>query len=393
MGSHILKANWSSASARWSLETEDGRSFACKFLFCCGGYYSYDEPYQPIFPGRDRFPGRVIHPQLWSAEDDTCYQGKRVAVIGSGATAVTLMPNLVKGGAAHVVMVQRTPTYMAAFPEVDRIAVSVAKVLPAATAHTLARWKSIMVNSLSYRFIRAYPATSKKLLLNRAKQELKGSLTSAEFKKHFTPPYKPWDQRICLCPDGDFFDGIKSKNVSVVTDHIESFTEKGIQMKSGEHVDADIIITATGLTLQKNFPMSTMQVTIDGEPYKPAEEMVYKGMMISGVPNFAFTVGYTNASWTLKADLTSAYVARLLNHMRAKKIAICCPTRDTSDLPEEGALALESGYVLRSKDSMPKQGTKAPWLLHNDYVKDKFVLQYGSLNDSKMRFSPPMSRL
>jgi cation diffusion facilitator CzcD-associated flavoprotein CzcO len=315
-----------------------------------------------------------------------------VAVIGSGATAVTLVPNIAKA-AKHVTMVQRTPTYIVAAPAKDPIANTLSKFLPPSVTHPMMRWKNIALGTATFNLMQAYPEASKKLLLTRAWDELKGCMPREDFVKHFTPPYNPWDQRLCLTPAGDLFECIREGRASIVTDHIETFTEYGILMKSGEHVDADIIVTATGLTLQRNFPMSTMQVTVDGAPYVASQKLVYKGMMLSGVPNFAFTVGYTNASWTLKADLTSAYVCRLLNHMRLKKYSICSPQADSSTEVDNGFLSLTSGYVTRAQEHMPNQGTKAPWRLYNNYIRDRMQLGWSSLEDSNMKFATPLSRL
>lgn len=390
---HVVKADWESQAARWSLQTEQGKHYSCNFLLACGGYYLYDEPYLPDFPGRDRFRGRMVHPQMWSTADDAFYPGKRVAIIGSGATAVTLLPNLVKGGAAHVTMVQRTPTYIVAAPEEDFFHKLASKVLPAGAAHAFVRYTFILRFVALYNFMKTYPKTAKKLLLAGAWRELQGTMSKEEFDKNFIPPYNPWDQRLCLAPAGDLYQSIRDGNASVATGTIETFTETGIQLHTGEHVDADMIIAATGLTMQRNFPMSTMHVTIDGVPYNGSEKMVYKGMMLSGVPNFAFTVGYTSASWTLKSGLTSAYTSRLINYMRSHNYATCCPQLDSSVETDQDFLTLSSGYVARARQNMPNQGKKAPWRLHDNYIKDHMALAWGKLEDPSMAFGPIPSRL
>lgn len=389
---HVVEAVWTTSAACWTLQTQDGKTYTCSFLVSCGGYYMYDEPYQPKFAGQDRFQGRIVHPQLWGREDDQSYQGKHVAIIGSGATAITLLPNLAKG-AKHVTMVQRTPTYMVAAPPQDPVANTLSKILPASTTHSMVKWKNVLLGKAAFSWMRAYPGAAKKFLIDGVWKEVQGCMSRKEFEKHFTPPYNPWDQRLCVTPVGDFFDAIRNGQASIVTDHIESFTEKGILLKSGHHVDAEVIITATGLTLQRNFPMSTMRVIVDGEEYDPKQKMIYKGMMVSGVPNFAFTVGYTNASWTLKADLTSAYICRLLNHMRAKKYSVCCPHSDMSEEADGNLLGgLTSGYVSRADGHMPRPGKHAPWKINNDYIRDRIELGWTSLENSSMRFTPAMPR-
>ena len=372
----VTRASWSSEDARWTLEvtrkdTGEQLRFSCAFLFVCAGYYDYDEGYTPFFPGVERFAGRVIHPQKWS--EDVEYEGKRVIVIGSGATAVTLVPELAKK-AAHVVMLQRSPTYIVSLPGEDRIAKRLRRTLPPRAAYTITRWKNVLVGTAMYTASRRAPRVMKKLLVWGVKRQLGPDY---DVETHFTPRYNPWDQRLCLVPDSDLFRAIRSGRASVVTDHIETFTEKGIRLRSGRELEADLIVTATGLKIRL---LGGIELVVDGQRIDPAKTMAYKAMMFSDVPNLAMSFGYTNASWTLKADLTCEYVCRLLNLMEREGYRVCVPRRDPS-VEERPFLDFSSGYIQRALPMMPKQGSKAPWRLYQNYLLDVLALRHGRVDD------------
>ena len=378
----VLDAEWSSADSRWTVEAERTDSgervrLTCGFLWTCSGYYRYDEGYTPDFEGAERFAGPVVHPQHWP--EDLDYSGKRVVVIGSGATAVTLVPAMAEK-AAHVTMLQRSPTYIASLPAEDRIAARLRRHLPERAAYAAVRWKNVLIQSVFYQLSRRRPELVKRLI----RKGVQGSLPPGyDVDKHFKPHYNPWDQRMCLVPDGDLFRAISKGDASVVTDKIASFTEGGIELSSGEELEADVIVTATGLNL---LFLGGMSLAVDGEEVDVPAKMTYKGMMLSGVPNMAFTVGYTNASWTLKADLTSEYVCRLLGHMDAHGYKRCVPEVDPS-VTEQPLLDFTSGYVLRSLEHFPKQGSKEPWKLRQNYVFDIRTIRRGEIEDGAMRFS------
>ena len=384
-GYRVVAAEWSSAEARWTVEAErtgggaeDGERvrLTCDFLWTCSGYYRYDEGYTPEFEGVDRFPGPVVHPQHWP--EDLDYSGKRVVVIGSGATAVTLVPAMAEQ-AAHVTMLQRSPTYIASLPAQDRLAAWLRRRLPERAAYAIVRWKNVLIQTAFYQLSRRRPETIKRFIRKGVARSLPAGY---DVDKHFKPHYNPWDQRMCLVPDGDLFRAISKGEASVVTDRIASFTERGIALESGEELEADVIVTATGLNL---LFLGGMELSVDGEPVDIPGKMTYKGMMLSGVPNMAFTVGYTNASWTLKADLTSEYVCRLLRHMDAHGYRRCLPEVDPS-VTEQPLLDFTSGYVQRSLDEFPKQGSKEPWKLRQNYVFDIRTIRRGEIEDGAMRF-------
>ena len=383
---HLVKrASWSSETARWTVEVERGEThelvrFTCGFLFACGGYYDYERGYTPHFPGAERFAGRIVHPQQWS--DDVDYEGKRVVVIGSGATAVTLVPSLAQR-AAHVTMLQRSPTYVASLPEEDRVANALRRLLPARLAYALARWKNVLLGMFFYQLCQRAPALAKRSILAGVRAALGPGY---DVERHFSPSYKPWDQRFCLAPNGDFFAAIREGRASVVTDRIECFTERGVRLASGAELPADLIVTATGL--QMKF-LGGLELAVDGRRVDPARGLTYKGMMLEGVPNLAMAVGYTNASWTLKCDLTCAYVCRLLNHMASHGYVECRPERNDAKLEEAPLIGLSAGYVQRAQHLFPKQGSKTPWKLHQNYALDLLALRYGRLEDGVMRFSRP----
>ena len=372
-GHRVKAAAWSSADARWTVDVERGATkeqaqITCNFLFMCSGYYRYDEGFTPDFDGLEAFLGRVVHPQQWT--DDVTYAGKRVVVIGSGATAVTLVPELAKK-AAHVTMLQRSPTYIVALPSEDVIATNLKRWLPGRLAYGLTRWKQILLSLYIFQRCRRDPAKVKRLIEGGVRKALGPDYDVA---KHFTPRYNPWDQRLCLAPDGDFFAAIKSGSASVATDEIDRITATGIQLKSGPHLDADLIVTATGLNLQV---LGAVQLSVDGVVVDPAQTLNYKGLMFSGVPNLAFSFGYTNASWTLRCDLTCEYVCRLLNHMKKHGRKQCTPRNTDASITEQPWVDFSSGYFARSLHLFPKQGSKAPWKLHQNYPKDILLLRFG----------------
>jgi cation diffusion facilitator CzcD-associated flavoprotein CzcO len=384
----VVSAEWSSADARWTVEAErsdtgEAVHLTCGFLFVCSGYYRYDEGYSPEFPGMERFAGRVIHPQHWP--DDLDYAGKRVVVIGSGATAMTLVPSLAET-AAQVTMLQRSPTYVVSLPAEDAIANRLRRMLPDGAAYAIVRWKNVLLQMASYQLSRRRPEAMKKLLRRGVQQALPPGY---DVDTHFNPVYNPWDQRLCLVPDSDLFKAISSGRAEVVTDQIETITESGIELASGRKLDADVIVTATGLNL---LFLGGIAVSVDGRATDLSRAMTYKGMMLSDVPNFAFTLGYTNASWTLKADLTAEYICRLLTHMDAHGHRRCVPRVTDPSIVEEPLMPLMAGYVLRSVDQLPKQGSKEPWKLRMNYPIDLRALRFGQIEDGAMQFSSPAPR-
>ena len=380
----VTKAAWSSHEARWTLDVERGADreplrLTCNFLYLCSGYYRYDHGFEPAFEGIDRFRGRIVHPQHWP--EDLDYTGKRVVVIGSGATAITLVPAMTDK-AAHVTMLQRSPTYVVSLPATDSIADRLLRVLPKKAAYAIARWKNVLLSMLFYQICRRWPEYGRKMIRQGAISALPPGYP---VDVHFKPTYRPWDQRLCVVPDGDLFKAISADRASVVTDRIDAFTEKGIRLASGAELEADVIVTATGLKL---VPLGGVKFTVDDEAIDLSKTVSYKGMMLSGVPNVALAIGYINASWTLKADLTSLYVCRLINHMDRHGFRQCmprCVAGITSDRP---LLELTSGYVRRSIDEFPKQGSRKPWRLYQNYLLDLLTLKYGAVDD-EMEFSSP----
>jgi monooxygenase len=377
----VERARWSTADARWTVEARDTRTGAvveltCRFLFMCAGYYDYDEGYTPDLPGRDRFRGTVVHPQKWT--DDVDYEGKRVVVIGSGATAFTLVPELAKR-AAHVTMLQRSPTYVITRPSRDPVADWLRARLPAQAAYDATRWKNVALATAFYQWCRRFPAHAKRVLVG----EVKKLLGDAADHAHFIPRYDPWDQRVCLVPDSDLFETLRAGKASVVTDHIETFTENGIRLRSGRELEADLVVTATGLKLKF---LGGMKVEVDGKPIEPSKTMAYKGVMLSDVPNLALAIGYTNASWTLKCDLASEFVCRLLNHMDAKGYTFCVARQRDPGIQEEPIIDFSSSYVKRSIQDFPRQGSRSPWKLHQNYALDRVLFRNAPLEDGAMEF-------
>jgi cation diffusion facilitator CzcD-associated flavoprotein CzcO len=376
----VMRAEWSSQDARWIVESQRDTElvrFSCNFLFMCSGYYDYANGYLPEFPDAVTFAGKLVHPQHWP--EDLDYAGKRVVVIGSGATAVTLAPAMAEK-AAHVTMLQRSPTYMVSRPSEDTIANWLRRKLPSMAAYQATRWKNVLLGMWFFRLARRKPEKVKAGILGLIRKQLGPDYDVAT---HFTPRYNPWDQRLCLVPDGDLFREINAGRMSIVTDHIERLTRSGIRLKSGEELPADIVVTATGLQMKL---FSGLNVTVDGAYVDLAKTMSYKGMMFSGVPNFAAAFGYTNASWTLKADLTCEYVCRLLRYMERRGYRQCMPKRDPS-VAEVPWLDFTSGYVQRALDQLPRQGAKKPWRLYQNYARDLMALRFGSVKDGAMQFS------
>ncbi len=374
-------AAWSSEDARWALDVEDTQTgehttMTASWIFCAGGYYRYDEGYTPEFPGRERFQGQVVHPQHWPEDLDTT--GKRVVVIGSGATAATLIPAIAKNS-AHVTMLQRTPTYVMPVPKHDPIAAVFQKLFSPERAFDLTRRKNIAMQKRVYAFCQKHPDTARKLIRAVNKRSLPEGYP---VDVHFNPPYGPWDQRMCAVPDGDLFKAITRGDASVVTDRIATFTETGIQLESGEYLEADVVVTATGLNLQL---FGGVTLTVDGTPVDLASTFVYKGLMLSGVPNFAIAVGYTNSSWTLKIGLLCEYFCKLLAHMDRTGAVAAWPEADP-DMPARPLLDFGAGYVQRSLAALPKQGPAAPWVMSQAYADDRTLLR-GDVVDSALRFS------
>jgi cation diffusion facilitator CzcD-associated flavoprotein CzcO len=391
-GQLVTKAQWSTDDAQWTVTSTNKatgatNTYTCSFLFMCSGYYSYKKGHTPEFAGRERFKGTIVHPQEWPTDLD--YAGKRVVVIGSGATAVTIVPSMADK-AAHVTMLQRSPTYMVSRPDHDVLANRMRKVLPPKMAYNLTRFKNTWRQQLVYNKTRTDPNKVKQLLLGGIQLELGAEYDIA---KHFTPNYNPWDQRLCLVPNGDFFKSMREGKASVVTDHIASFTETGIQLASGEHLDADIIVTATGLEL---VTLGEMDFFVDGNQVDFAKTWTYKGFAYSDIPNLASTFGYINASWTLRSDLTAEYVCRLLNHMRKKGVVQCTPRLREQDhnMKERPWIdGFSSGYMQRMMHRMPRQGDHEPWINPQNYRRDKKMFKHSPIDDGVMQFSKQSARV
>ena len=379
----VIASNWVSDSSIWELTVDDNGqeiSMSCNFLFLCGGYYSYDKPYMPDFPGMDEFNGRVIHPQFWDESLD--YSNKKVVVIGSGATAVTLVPAIAES-AKQTTMLQRSPSYVISAPAEDSWNNALNKIFPVKFTYFVIRWKNILRTIIGFYLSRKYPERIKERLINLVREELGQDF---DVEKHFTPSYKPWDQRMCLVPDGDLFSAIKDNRANVVTDTIDTFTPTGILLNSGNEIEADIVISATGIELNA---LNDINVSVDGVKVEANRKLSYKGMMLSGVPNLAITFGYVNSSWTLRADLTCEYVCRLINTMDKEGCAACSPEEDLNALVEDDYIDFTSGYVQRALDKLPKQGKKSPWRNYQNYLLDIFYVRLFSIKDSTLRFYNP----
>ncbi|WP_420037519.1 flavin-containing monooxygenase [Streptomyces sp. cg28] len=383
-GRRAISADFSHSTGRWTVQVEDEgtgehESYSAGYLVGATGYYDYDEPYRPQFPGEADYRGTLVHPQHWP--EDLDHTGKRVVVIGSGATAITLLPAMADT-AAHVTMLQRSPTYVLALPEVDPLTSVLQKLrVPARLTYKLVRGRNIALQRGSYAFCRKYPRLARKVLLGLVRAQAGKNVDM----RHFSPNYKPWDQRLCVVPGGDLFKTLKSGRASIATDHIDTFTADGIRLKSGEELKADIVITATGLSVRL---MGGMALTVDGSPVDVKNRVLYKAVLLEGVPNMSLVIGYTNASWTLKADLAASYTARLLAHMRRHGHDIATPVasdRDRSEFSVVGE-ALTSGYIARANEVMPRQGTRDPWRLWNNYYRDRALLQNAPIDDSPLRF-------
>ena len=383
-GHAVRRAEWSTPDACWTVAVEQEPSASlvqikARFLYLCSGYYSYAQGHQPEFEGQSDFQGALVYPQFWP--QDMHYQGKQIVVIGSGATAVTLVPEMART-AAHVTMLQRSPTYVVSRPSEDRLALWLDRRLPGKLAYGLTRWKNVLVGMFFYRLARRRPTAVKRRLIDLVAKDLGPQFDLA---RHFTPRYKPWDQRVCVVPDGDLFEQLREGKASVVTDTIERLTPQGIRLGSGQELAADIIVVATGLKLNV---LGDISVFVDGVHYDPAQALTYKGMMLSDLPNLALAFGYTNASWTLKADLTAGYVCRLLNYMDRHGHAVVVPKGDPN-VVQQPFLGFTSGYVQRAIALLPKQGDRKPWQLHQNYLADLLTIRWGRLADGVLQFSQP----
>lgn len=379
----ILTANYDSSVKKWfvTVETKDKQveTWQANFVVGCTGYYNYDRGFQPTYPNQEAFKGQLIHPQFWP--DNLDYTGKKVVIIGSGATAITLVPAMAKGGAGHVTMLQRTPTYIASIPSIDFVYDKTRKFMSEDLAYKFTRARNIGMQRAIFALSKKQPQLVRKLLLKSIEMQLKGKVDM----KHFTPPYNPWDQRLCVVPDGDLFKILREGKASVETDHIEKFTETGIQLKSGKHLEADIIVSATGLEIQI---MGGIQATIDGNPIHTNEHMLYNGVMVSDIPNLALVIGYVNASWTLKVDVAADYLCRLLKYMEQKGYdEVVAPTDHTAMLDETVMGEMSSGYIARAANQLPKQGTRAPWQATHNYLQDRKDLKNAKFNDGILKFS------
>ncbi|HRD63397.1 MAG TPA: NAD(P)/FAD-dependent oxidoreductase [Nocardioides sp.] len=380
----VVRASWDSATARWTVEIDrDGQAvtMTCGLLWCASGYYDYEEPFAPEFPGADEYAGRIVHPQHWPADLD--YAGQQVVVIGSGATAVTLVPAMAPT-AGHVTMLQRSPSYVLSRPARDGLATRL-EALPTRVSYPIVRWANILVALGFYQAARRWPEKVKEMIRKGRRAELPDDLDA---DVHFEPRYNPWDQRLCFVPDGDLFRELREGRASMVTDTIERFDATGIQLTSGRHLDADVVVTATGLQV---LAFGGVELVVDGRPVELSETMAYKALMLSGVPNLIFTIGYTNASWTLKADLVSEYVVRLLSHMDRIGARAVVPVREP-DVQERPFMDLMSGYVLRALDRMPRQGDRAPWRLKQNYLSDLRMVRYGRIDDGVLAFDTATAR-
>lgn len=381
-GLKVTAVDWTSRDAKWRVtalceQTGEEQVFTCSFLMGCTGYYNYDQGYTPTFPGIEDYKGEVVHPQKW--DDSIDYSGKKVVIIGSGATAVTLLPSMTDK-AAHVTMLQRSPSYVASVPEKDHISIALRKFLPEKVVYQMARVRNVGIQRGVYELSKKKPKAVRRLLLAAVRRQLGDNVDM----QHFQPKYNPWDERLCAVPNGDLFKTLRQGKGSVVTDKIDTFTEKGILLQSGKELEADMIITATGLEMQI---FGDIKPTVDGETVKICDNLTYKGALISGMPNFSMTFGYTNSSWTLKADMVAEYCCRLINYMDKKKIPFCVPEAKPGDTSDQPFLDLQSGYVMRARDRLPRQGTGGPWKVVQNYFHDIPILRYSRLNDGVLRFA------
>ncbi len=380
-GHRVVEIEWSTEIKKWTLTIkiqgeESSIQMTCSFLMMCCGYYSYEKAYTPEFKGIEAFEGEVLHPQFW--DDSLDYSDKTIVIIGSGATAITLVPELAKK-ARRVTMLQRSPTYILNSPSEDLIANTLKRILPKKWAHHLVRWKNILLSIFVYTWSRKAPKSLSRLL----KKGVKSSLGDKFNEKDFSPKYHPWDQRLCLVPDNDFFEAMKQNKAFVETDTIAAFNTRGIETTSGKQLDADIIVTATGLKIQV---IGGATIKIDGNEIDTSKLLAYRGVMFSGVPNFGVAIGYTNASWTLKCDLNCRFVSKLLNHMKENNFEVVIPNFDHEKYGTERLLDFDAGYILRAEDVLPKQGSESPWKVHQNYIKDLLALNYVNLNDQHLDY-------
>jgi monooxygenase len=379
-GHKVVSADWSTVDARWTLTLANGERMTAGWIMMCSGYYRYDAGYTPDFPGIDQFKGQVVHPQFWP--DDLDYSGKKVVVIGSGATAMTLIPAMAKT-AAHVTMLQRSPTYVASVPSQDPVAGRLRKLLPKGLAYRAVRLKNVMVSMTMFWLVRKNPGPAKKRLIGMVRDALGPDY---DVETHFTPRYNPWDQRVCAVPDADLFDAIKVGTVSIATDTINAFTAAGVKLTSGRVIEADIVVTATGLEMQL---LGGATLFLEGMPVDMPGTMIYKGMMIGGVPNLSYVIGYNNASWTLKADLSSAHACRIINYMNRRNYVTARPKLDSDEMSEGNFFGLTSGYLTRAQATVPKQGVRHPWKVHHNYARDYASLKLGKVDDGVLQFTGP----
>jgi cation diffusion facilitator CzcD-associated flavoprotein CzcO len=382
-GMQVLKGSWSSETGRWTLEVRDvatkrRKKFTASFVMACSGYYNYDEGYRPDFAGEADFAGKIVHPQFWP--DDLDYKGKQVVIIGSGATAVTLLPAMASD-TAHITMVQRSPSYILTLPAEDKLSATMRRFLPDSLVWQMARRRNILLQRGLYQLSRSRPDMVRNLMIKLAQRQLRGQSDVA----NFTPHYKPWDERLCVVPNGDLFRSVRSGKADIVTDEIDRFISTGLKLASGAELEADIIITATGLNVQM---MGGAEIEVDGEPVELSKRVAYKSVMLDGVPNAILVFGYTNASWTLKADLACEYACRLLNHMDRHGHRQAVPVATDADRGDQSVLgALSSGYVKRAEALLPRQGTNGPWRVRQDYLRDVPILRFGSIDDGVLQFS------
>ncbi|MEJ5992013.1 NAD(P)/FAD-dependent oxidoreductase [Ramlibacter sp. PS3R-8] len=379
-GHRVTSANWDPATARWNVEAErEGQALrlTCRFLFFCSGYYDYEQGYDPAWPGRESFAGRIVHPQHWPADLD--YANQQVVVIGSGATAITLLPSLA-AKAAHVTMLQRSPSYIIALPARDAIGRALQAVLPRKAAYRLIRWKNILLSSALFQFSRRRPAAMRNWLVRQAQARFGPTVQQRDLQ----PRYDPWDQRLCIAPDADVFRAVHSGRASIVTEQVARFVPQGVELASGRVLPADLVVTATGLKLKL---LGGARITIDGQPLQVTDALSYKGMMLSGLPNLAMAMGYTNASWTLKCELIARQVCRMLNHIRRQGLDVCVPVLDTDAGQTRPALDLSSGYIQRASGELPRQGSRKPWRIYQNYLLDLFSLNLAPLRDGALRFA------
>lgn len=378
----VVSADWRSAEGRWYLgvertDTGERVEWSARFVISCSGYYDYDRGYTPAFPGRERFTGQFVHPQFWS--DNIDYENKRVVVIGSGATAVTLIPAMAER-AAKVTMLQRSPSYLLKVDRSEAITAWLRRVLPPKIASSVIRWRYKIRFMAFYHYTRWFPKHARRNLMNGVRSELGESF---DVEKHFNPRYNPWDQRVCFDPDGEFFAALRSGKAEVVTDHIESFTETGIRLRSGEELDADLVVSATGLIIKI---LGGIEATLDGEPIVVPQKLFYRGAMLSDVPNFALVIGYTNATWTLKVELVHQYVCRLLNRMEEEGHDVAVPRLSGAAVETRPLIDMSSGYLARAQDQLPKNGSRKPWKLYQNYILDRLMLRHGRIDDGVLEF-------